>query len=208
MHSLAKKTLTKIHQDFWICTALTVTFILAEITQAVFSDTTTSNHSVNVNAEVMFSVISLIISVLDQSLETTFSNSITTYSERKISDHYTEVTSHYSDLWADKRQMTKISETDWIIISLINDWDLTKMTVKVYSITEKDYDEINKAFNKLHSQERMKYLNELISFTYSVFVVWWIITKKNDTIIKKTKVVINIRDLNKIIMSDSYSLSQ
>ena len=38
-------------------------------------------------------------------------------------------------------------------ILLVDRWDSTKVTAKVYSTTGKDCEEIDKAFDKLHQQE-------------------------------------------------------
>ena len=83
-----------------------------------------------------------------------------------------------------------------------------KVTAKVYFTTEKNCDEINKMFNKLHKQSQIKFFNELILFAYSVFVVWHTIVKGDSSTVHKARVVIDICSLNKITLSDSYPLLQ
>ena len=56
-------------------------------------------------------------------------------------------------------------------ISLVDEWDPTKVTTKVYFTTGKNCEEIDKAFDKLHQQRQMEFSNELTSFTYPVFIV-------------------------------------
>ena len=53
----------------------------------------------------------------------------------------------------------------------------------------------------------MRFSNELTPFTYPVFIVWKTITKEDGSTMYKVRVVVNICDLNKIMMPDSYSLS-
>jgi hypothetical protein len=54
----------------------------------------------------------------------------------------------------------------------------------------------------LQIKKRLKFTIESTSFSYSVFVVWKTINDK-----KKKRVIVDIRNLNFIILSDAYSLS-
>ena len=73
-------------------------------------------------------------------------------------------------------------------------------------MTGKDYDKIDKAFDKLHNQGRMEFSNEPTPFAYPVFVVWRTIIKEDGSNTCKARVVVDICRLNKITMPDSYPL--
>jgi hypothetical protein len=72
----------------------------------------------------------------------------------------------------------------------------------MYSIRSKEKKLINDIFNKLHEQEKMHWTKKSIAHEASVFVVWR--QMSNDE--KKNRVVIDIRDLNKIVKFDFYSM--
>ena len=57
-----------------------------------------------------------------------------------------------------------------------------------------------------HAQKRMKYTSQSTSHEYSIFVVWRTIFDFDDSERKK-RVIVNIRDFNKIILIDSYFMS-
>ena len=59
---------------------------------------------------------------------------------------------------------------------------------------------INKTFNKMHDQNKMKWSLQLISFNFFCFVIW-----RNHSTDRKGKMMMNIKKLNKIIEADIYS---
>ena len=70
-------------------------------------------------------------------------------------------------------------------ILLKSDAKLQTLT-KVYLLSSKNCEVVNKTFDKLHNQECMKWTENHTLSDYSVFVVWWDaliddkITKKNE----------------------------
>jgi hypothetical protein len=73
---------------------------------------------------------------------------------------------------------------------------------KVYSMKSKKKKLINEIFNKLHEQRKMHWTKESIAHEASIFVVWRQMSDDE----KKSRVVIDIRDLNKIVEFDFYSI--
>ena len=61
---------------------------------------------------------------------------------------------------------------------------------------------IDETFNKLHSQDRLKWTKQDTLFSFSVFVIW-----RDSTNNKKIRVVVDIRKLNAVFQSNAYSLS-
>jgi hypothetical protein len=74
--------------------------------------------------------------------------------------------------------------------------------VKVYSMKLKKRELIDETFDKLHQQKKMHWTIESTVHSAFVFVVWRMI---NDE--RKSRVIVNIRELNKIIEFDLYSMS-
>jgi DNA-binding ferritin-like protein (Dps family) len=62
---------------------------------------------------------------------------------------------------------------------------------------------IDETFDKLHQQNKMHWTIEFTVHEASIFVVWRQIFEDD----KKKRVIVNIRDLNKIVEFDSYSMS-
>jgi hypothetical protein len=74
--------------------------------------------------------------------------------------------------------------------------------IKIYSLDTNDRKMINDIFNRFQTQNKLKFIIAATSFVYSVFVIW---TVKND--VRKNKVIVNIRDLNALLISDAYFVS-
>ena len=74
---------------------------------------------------------------------------------------------------------------------------------KIYLLRLADRKFVNKIFDKLYEQKRIKYINQFILYEYSIFVVWKIISE-SDGLKYKKKIVIDIKKLNKIIIIDFY----
>ena len=88
-------------------------------------------------------------------------------------------------------------------ISLFDNWrELYKSDqTRVYSLDQKNKNIIDKKFDKLHAQDRMKWIIIATLFSFLYFVIWKTISKG-----RKDRVIINIRALNKIIMLNAYSI--
>ena len=95
-----------------------------------------------------------------------------------------------------------ISEHRWMQVSLKSDIKML-ITIKVYLLESKNHEIVNKILNKLHNQKKLSWAENHISSEYSVFVVWQNVIK-NDKIIKKKQLIINLWNLNKITESDFY----
>jgi hypothetical protein len=107
----------------------------------------------------------------------------------------------FSEIWKDE-EFINVSKKQWMRLSLKKKWQ-DKMTakIKIYSLETENRKMMNNIFDRLQTQERLKFIKEATSFSYSVFVVW---TVKND--VRKNRVIVNIRDLNALLISDAYSV--
>jgi hypothetical protein len=74
--------------------------------------------------------------------------------------------------------------------------------IKIYSLRTDDRKVIDDIFDRLQTQKRLKFIKKATSFSYSIFVIWII---KDE--IRKDKIIVNIRDLNALLVSNAYSIS-
>ncbi len=74
--------------------------------------------------------------------------------------------------------------------------------IKIYSLNTNDRKIVNDIFNRLQTQNKMRFIIVATSFAYLVFVVW---TIKDD--VRKERVIINIRELNNLFVSNVYLIS-
>lgn len=75
--------------------------------------------------------------------------------------------------------------------------------VKIYLLDIQDRVVVNKTFDKLHQQNRLDFTSNSTFFSYSVIVVW----KTTSSDDRKRRVVVNIRELNDLLVSDVYLVS-
>lgn len=87
-------------------------------------------------------------------------------------------------------------------IPLLDDWQekYKPGQARVYSLGANDRVIVDKAFDKLHTQNCMEWTSTATPFSFPCFVVWR--TLPDNT--HKGRVVVDIRALNKISMPDAY----
>ncbi len=107
----------------------------------------------------------------------------------------------YLNLWKSE-EFVKLSENQWMRISLRFDWKSRVFEkIKIYSLEAKDKKLVNQIFDDFQAKKRLKFTIESTSFSYSIFVIWKTVNDK-----KKKRVIVDIRELNVIILSNAYSL--
>ena len=143
--------------------------------------------------------------------ETKLKNEVTVYENAETVTVLSDVINKYPQIWEDSGHTVDISESDHMSISLMTDWNCftaLKLAHWVYSMRDAERQVIDKEFDKMHSQECMSWSSELSSFEFSVFIIWKTVFSGTEKVpIKKEWVVINIRDLNKIMITDIYLIS-
>ena len=129
------------------------------------------------------------------------SNDIIIYSSNDA-EVFRNLIAEFSTLWTDS-EFADLSEKNWMRISLRTDWE-NKISgkTKMYFLEAKDRVLVDKTFDELHDLDRLFWINESTSFSYSMFCVW-----KNVNEERKNRVVVDIRELNVITQSNVYSLS-
>ena len=131
-------------------------------------------------------------------------NDITVYESHNIAAQIETVVCDYSCLWEDHDNIIDVFKSDWINISLLNNWQKKYKSeqVHVYSLELNDQTMINKTFDKLYQQNHIKWIISTTFFLFSCFIVWCILSDNTC----KNCVVVNIKVLNKINMSNIYSM--
>ncbi len=71
--------------------------------------------------------------------------------------------------------------------------------IKIYSLNTNDKKIVNDTFNRLQTQNILKFIIVATSFAYSIFVIW---TVKNE--MRKKRVIMNIRELNNFLVLNAY----
>ena len=70
----------------------------------------------------------------------------------------------------------------------------------------KNFAIIDKKFNRLHVENKINWITKFTSYDYFYFIIWKTIHVSNKSSKRKKRIVINIRELNKISMFDAYSM--
>ena len=123
-------------------------------------------------------------------------------SEKNVIQKFSNLIEKYSSLWTDQR-FANLSKKNWMRLSLKSNWKFKiKRKVKVYSLGIRDKVAVDDIFDKLHTQGRFTWIDRSTSFSFSIFVIW-----RDSSSNKKARVIVNIRDLNAVFQSDTYSLS-
>ena len=137
--------------------------------------------------------------------EITLLNDIIVYDTRNEQDILTRIVEFYFEIWKDSDTLVKISSNQWMTISIKSNAKIA--VVKIYSVNLKDRALIDDLFDRMHRQRRMNWSTTSTKHDYFVFVTWRIILKPDQNSIRKERVVVDIRSLNKIAETNFYSMS-
>lgn len=132
--------------------------------------------------------------------EATTTNGITIYgNEPQTQAALAAVTEAYPRLWCDDGTPVSVPEHEWMPITLKPDAKIE--AAKVYPLGLTDRQLVDDTFDKLHEQGRMEYTSQPTPHGYPVFVVWRTVGTE-----RKGRVVVDIRGLNKIAVTDTYPM--
>ena len=138
------------------------------------------------------------------SKELTTASGITVYGETPvIQTQIASVAEAYPSLWQDTGTTVRIPEEEWMPIDLKPDAKVE--AAKVYPLGPSDRKFVDEVFDKLHEQGRMEFSSQPTPHGYPVFVVWRTV-QGPDGPERKGRVVVDIRGLNKIAITDSYPM--
>jgi hypothetical protein len=116
-----------------------------------------------------------------------------------IANGFAKIVKDYN-IWVD-RSMVDILKDQQLKIPLVDGWQNASLGSRSYPLGRKDIDFLNTAYDKLHEQGKMEWVDEPTPFAHPLFVVWRTVNS-----VTKGRVVVNLRPLNKIAIPDNYPL--
>ena len=138
---------------------------------------------------------------IDSQLESILSNDIIVYDSSTNVVKLIAIVNEFLQIWSNQNITVNVSEIEWMSINFKSKTKSLK-SIKVYFVDFKKRTIIDIIFDKMHIDDKIIWINQSTSFNFSMFVIW------RDTLNEfKNKIVINIRNLNKIIVFDIYSMS-
>ncbi|KAK4122490.1 hypothetical protein N657DRAFT_635228 [Parathielavia appendiculata] len=88
---------------------------------------------------------------------------------------------------------------DWLKVPLVEGWQNQKVRARSYPLSQRDREVLNKTFNALYKQCRIRWAKGAGPFAHPVFVVWGMSRGE-----LKGRVVNDLRGLNKVTVPDNY----
>ena len=133
-------------------------------------------------------------------------NDVTMFNDHENAKNFEKLIKKYDSLWKKKNTRSKIFESTYMSVLLKLDWINHLKINRICSFEIENHALIDKTFDKLHQYKKIKWTKNFIFFEYFVFVIWKIVIK-NEKSIRKKRVVIDIKKLNKIIINNVYFMS-
>ncbi|KAI1002264.1 hypothetical protein K3495_g5937 [Podosphaera aphanis] len=135
-------------------------------------------------------------------------NGVTIYGNQEQRKKLRLLVHEYGLLWQDQQCFAKTPTGEEMSINLVPDWHTKYKAgqVKVYMTGTNDRQLIDKTFDTLHKQGRLRWTQNPTPFSFPCFVIWKNIAKDDGTCEKKGRVVIDIRALNQITLPDAYPI--
>ena len=136
--------------------------------------------------------------------KTVYFTDTTIYEDTVAIETIVKIVEAFLSLWKDIDNVTNVLENQWMEIPLVDNWqEIYKVgQIRVYLVDIRDKEVIDKVFDKLHKQGRIKWTTISTLFSFPCFVVW-----RETANNSKGRVVIDIRALNKITVSNAYPVS-
>ena len=136
--------------------------------------------------------------------ETVTPEGITIYGGEETARRFSKIARSY-DIWRDTGP-AEIPEEMHMQIPLLEGWEARKPKPRVYPLSEQDKELVDEVFDKLHSQNRMEWAKTHTPSGYPVFVAYRSIPQPDGSTVRKGRVVVDLRGLNKIVEQDVYPL--
>lgn len=143
---------------------------------------------------------------IDPSLETRLPNGITIYGSQEHVEIMRRLTEENPRIWEDTGDTIDLPESEWLQVPITTDWQSSsaKLGNKVYPLTPEARALVDEKFDKMHAQGKMSWSEDPTPFAFPVFVVYKTVHVGPDKVPeRKGRVVVDIRGLNKITVSDN-----
>ena len=160
--------------------------------------------------EIFHNTVAVIINastiVSQVSLKITMSNNITIYDDSSTYNRIFTIIDAYFNVWKSTNEIVNVFKNQWMIIFIL--FDAKSNSAKIYSHNFQNKKFVDEKFDRLHKQKKLNWTNEATSYAYFCFVVWKTINIFEKSLERKNKMIINIKNLNKISMFDAYFMTQ
>ena len=136
-------------------------------------------------------------------MKTQLDNGVRVYGDEAAVREISELVTQYPSIW-ESECFVQIFPERWMKVYLKPGWELKVSAIKsrVYSLGNDSCRVVDKTFDKMHCQGRLKFTINPIPFSFPVFVVW----KPDSDGKKKGRAVVDIRKLKEMVLPDSYPL--
>ena len=133
-------------------------------------------------------------------IKTTLFNEITMYKDETTMKKLQIITEKTSKIWCSIFKMINLPSEKWMKIRIT---DEVSKSIRVFQISSENKTFINKKFDVLHEQDKLKW-TKINSYVFSIFVIWNTVHLQNKKSQRKNRVVIDIKELNKMSKFDAY----
>lgn len=137
-------------------------------------------------------------------IEKTLFNNVTIYGNDLQAQALEKLVHNFRVLWTDQKKFAIPPNNEEMTIPLVKNWETRYKPgqARVYTVGGKDREVIDKTFDELHNQGRLRWTDRATPFSFPCFVVWKRLTDGT----RKGRVVIDTRALNHIVMPDAYPI--
>ena len=146
---------------------------------------------------------------IDPTMETKLANGITIYGKMEDVSAIQKLTEEHPRIWEDTGDTIDLPESEWLTVPVTTNWQSSdaKLGNKVYPLSPDARALVDEKFDKMHEQGKISWSTQPSPFAFPVFVVWKTVYEGPEkTPRRKGRVVVDIRGLNKITVSDNYPL--
>ena len=183
--------------------------IIATVVYAILVEIDLSSKTIDIIIIVVITSIITFISIItskfsfhiDSQLESILSNDIIVYDSSTNVVKLIAIVNEFSQIWDDQDIIVNVFEIEWMSIDFKSKTKSLK-SIKIYFVDFKKRTIIDIIFDKMHVDDKIIWINQSTFFNFSMFVIW------RDTLNEfKSRIMIDIRDLNKVTIFDIYSMS-
>jgi hypothetical protein len=96
-----------------------------------------------------------------------------------------------------------MKEEEKMPIDLVDGWQNQRLAAKVYPLGMKDKEFLNATHDEFHCQGKRSWMKQPTPFACPAFVAWHVVNEQ-----KKGRVVIDLRQLNRIALYDTYKINE
>lgn len=105
------------------------------------------------------------------------------------------------DVWTDHGRMVPIPDEDRMRIDLVDGWQNVKTPIRPYPMGVEDREVADKTLDPMHKVKKLEWMKKPTPIACPLFVVW-----KTVKGIRKSRVVVDLRPLNKLTIPDIYPI--